>query len=94
MSHVVVVTIYGGEQDEQETYGPFLTEQSAEGFADYLVSRPRLGLLYVGHAHVEPCREPHEFFTRVERFGLQPQVETCPDCGQPDNCGDCTHVAA
>lgn len=70
MSHVVVVTIYGGEQDEQETYGPFATEQSAEGFADYLVSRPRLGQLFVGHAHVEPVLEPHMFFTRMERFGL------------------------
>lgn len=20
-----------------------------------------------------------------------PDVELCPECGQPDNCGDCTH---
>lgn len=32
----------------------------------------------------------------VDRYGRTwhlPANELCPECGQPDNCGDCTHAA-
>lgn len=25
-------------------------------------------------------------------YGVQYEDETCPECGQPDNCGDCDHT--
>lgn len=30
----------------------------------------------------------------IDRYGRiwrLPQAELCPECGQPDNCGDCNH---
>jgi hypothetical protein len=28
---------------------------------------------------------------RYGRFWALPERELCPECGQPDSCGDCTH---
>jgi hypothetical protein len=25
------------------------------------------------------------------RLWIKPKDELCPECGQPDNCGDCNH---
>jgi hypothetical protein len=32
--------------------------------------------------------------SRIDRYGRSwrlSEAELCPECGQPDNCGDCTH---
>jgi hypothetical protein len=37
---------------------------------------------------------PHLRDDRIDRWGRNwpSEMELCPDCGQPDNCGDCDHT--
>lgn len=54
----------------------------------------------------EPQKQDHERYGHcagwreekcgdcIDRYGRAwdlPANERCPECGQPDNCGDCTH---